>query len=128
MKRCIFIAIFAFSSAAYAQDGKVPTIRYSKSYQSCSDNAGGSYTLIIGCEIQEQILQEERLNRAYVKAMQRSSKEKKRNLRDLERQWIEERNGKCSDPSKQMGLSERVDSMQCRLEKTISRVNWLEDY
>jgi uncharacterized protein YecT (DUF1311 family) len=101
---------------------------YSKRYQSCSDRAEGSSTRITGCESEEQALQESRLNQAYAKIMRDLSPSKKHVLRQSERQWLIMREKKCALAPGDIGLSDLVDSMLCRLDETIRRTIWLRHY
>jgi uncharacterized protein YecT (DUF1311 family) len=113
---------------AQANNDGASSIHYSARYLSCSDRAEGSYTHIMACESEEQVLQEKRLNQAYIKIMRRLTAKQKSILRDSERRWIIERDKKCSLVAGVMGTSDLVDRMLCRLDETIARAIWLQHY
>ena len=127
MRTLPIIVLFLIASQADARDDNgVGT--YSKRYQSCSDSAQGSFTHILACQGEEQAVQESRLNKTYSAIMRRLAPAEQRLLRTSERKWLTLRDKKCRLPLRNPGLSDLVDSRECRLEETLRRTVWLERY
>jgi uncharacterized protein YecT (DUF1311 family) len=127
MRRLFFIVLMLVSSEAHGRTSN-GFERYSKRYQSCSDSAQGSYTHILGCQGEEQAVQDSKLNKIYSAIMHRLAPTERRLLRTSEREWLAVRDRKCALPLRNRGLSDLVDSKECRLAETLSRRVWLERY
>lgn len=127
MRRLSFIVLFFVASQADARAGH-GSANYTKRYQSCSDRAQGSYTHILACQSEELAVQDAKLNEAYSAAMRRLAPPNRKLLRNAERKWLAMRDKKCALPLRDSGLSDLVDSRECRLEETLRRTGWLERY
>ena len=127
MRKLSFIILFCVASQADARD-RHGLAKYTKRYQSCSDRAQGSYTHILACQGEEVAVQDAKLNEAYSAVMRRLAPPNRKLLRNAERKWLTMRDKKCALPLADSGLSNLVDSQECRLEETLSRTGWLERY
>lgn len=127
MRKLSVIALYLIASQA---DGRCDdgSGTFSKHYQSCSDNAQGSYTHILACQGEEQAVQESRLNKTYSAIMRRLGSAEQRLLRKSELKWLTLRDKRCELPRPNGGLSDLVDSRECRLSETRRRTIWLERY
>ena len=70
-------------------------LRYSSQYQHCLDHSGGVTSDMRACNGQELAYQDRLLNRNYKKAIRVLNREKKKELKTVQRLWIEYRDAKC---------------------------------
>ena len=117
----VVIAVLAGGPARAAE------VSFSKAYNACMDKSGGVTASMLDCASAELKLQDARLNKAYQALAAELSPERKTQLRDVQRQWIEFRRANCAfyaDPGG--GTSAGVAASSCFLSATATRAEELE--
>ena len=114
--------------AALATDPvRAAEVSFSKAYNACMDKSGGVTASMLDCASADLKLQDARLNKAYQALAAELSPERKTQLRDVQRQWIEFRKANCAfygDP--EGGTSAAVAASSCFLSATAMRAEELE--
>lgn len=100
--------------------------RYSGRYVSCMDEAGGVTMNMIECIGEEYEKQDARLNEAYQKLRDELPDERRRQLLEAQRLWLEYRDANCRFYATAGGTLARVAANQCMLRETAERADELE--
>lgn len=108
-------------------------LAYSAAYKQCmssGDAAEGITSGLLDCIDNERVVQDAKLNEAYQMVMAHLPTNRKDELRLSERGWIKSRDAICAKQAKASGdgtLSTVVE-MDCRLQETVKRKVYLEQY
>jgi len=121
-------AATAIASSSYAQDNVEK--RYSREFNQCANDSGGSDPAMVDCYSSEIDRQDARLNQAYVMVMRGLPTARKTALRQSERAWIQQRDLGCKRNAKfeEGGTLYNVIYSGCLLDETIKRIIFLERY
>lgn len=107
--------------------------RYTKEFEVCMNSGEAAQGITVGimdCLGLENDAQDRRLNAIYKEVMGSLDQAGKSDLRDLQRQWIKDRDATCHKASDEEGggsLSAIILS-GCFLDETVKRTVWLETY
>jgi len=131
MKRPIFktyMSIFALIGISSMSLAGVNPNKYSLQYNTCMDQSGGITTAMRECNRAELARQDHRLNESYKHLVHKLERNKRRELKSVQRGWIKYRDKKCGFYYGLTGGT--MDSLagdDCVLEMTIQRTNELRD-
>lgn len=125
MLESVFILIVITSAClttntAYAANSADIEKRYSNNYTSCLYDGDNRSDF---CAANEYEIQDGRLNQAYVMVMKGQSKAGKAKLRSLQRAWIVKRDASCKKSP-----AAANEDIECKVDETIARTIWLEQY
>ena len=100
---------------------------YSKTYNDCMNEAGGSTMPMRFCMRDEHDAWDKQLNQVYQALMARRSGPAKTELRDDERAWLKRTSHKCdhAGDDEAGGTLQNVEIDQCYLDETIRRTVYL---
>ena len=101
----------------------------SKQYSACMDRFSSSTADMVGCMTAETKHQDTRLNAAYQAAMALQTPERKKQLQQVQRLWIQYRDANCGfymDP--QGGTLARLSANDCVMTSTAQRAKELEGF
>ena len=101
----------------------------SKQYSACMDRFSSSTADMVGCMTAETKRQDTRLNAAYQAAMALQTPERKKQLQQVQRLWIQYRDANCGfymDP--QGGTLARLSANDCVMTSTAQRAKELEGF
>jgi uncharacterized protein YecT (DUF1311 family) len=118
------VVFLVLSGLACAKAGE----RASESYAACLNKASGVTSAMQDCISDELKHQDRRLNTAYQELMQSVSDQRRAQLRDAQRKWIDFRDANCRfyfDP--QGGSAARLASNECVVTLTADRAHELEN-
>jgi uncharacterized protein YecT (DUF1311 family) len=102
-------------------------IHYSLSYQRCMDMSGGVTSNMRACSKQELSYQDKLLNRYYKQAIKVLDNKKRKELRQVQRQWIKYRDAKCGfDYGLTGGTMDLIIGDGCLVDMTAQRANELK--
>lgn len=96
------------------------------SFAKCAESSGGVDVAMQDCIASEYGYHDNRLNAAYAELKQSLPAEKMTSLRAAQRQWLIERDSKCSWDAKTEGSAQRLQANYCRMEATAARADALE--
>lgn len=119
--------ILTFALCGIAQVASAQNDGLTKQFSTCMDNAGGVTINMLECLDAETKLQDKRLNIAYREAMGQLSPERKKQLQQAQRAWINYRDANCNfyaDP--EGGSMARLSASDCLMSETASRAKELE--
>lgn len=120
--RFICVVLTIFSGLAI---GDTPD---STAYNQCMDKSGGVTTNMLDCATAEFQRQDARLNQNYKAAIKELSPEKQKQLRDIQRLWIQFRDAECGFYSDLTGGTiDRIFSSSCLLKQTKVRADDLAE-
>jgi uncharacterized protein YecT (DUF1311 family) len=117
----IGLALFLSTEFGSAADREM-----TQEYLTCLDKAGGVTVEMINCILAETKRQDIRLNENYKKPVSKLSTERKKELLEAQRAWINFRDTNCrfyDDPA--AGTSARVSANECVLNVTADRAKEL---
>lgn len=103
--------------------------RYTPTYNSCLNSgeaAAGVTAAMAECIAAELKVQDDKLNFQYAAAMHRLPADEGVKLRDVQRQWIKDRDAKCRAAANSGGTIDRLNGPSCLLDETILRTMDLE--
>lgn len=109
---------------ASAQDGG----GLNKQFFACMEKSGGIPSGMIACIDRETQRHDARLNQTYTAVMDELSPERKKQLQEVQRNWIRFRDSNCSfyaDPDG--GTLARVSASKCMMSTTAIRARELEE-
>ncbi|WP_299233016.1 lysozyme inhibitor LprI family protein [uncultured Halomonas sp.] len=122
MKRVFAGALFlAISPMTPAED------LYTGRYSNCMDASGGVTVNMMNCIGEEIKTQDARLNGAYQKLRNNISGERRQELLDAQRLWIQYRDANCQFYATAGGTLAMVASNECVLRETAQRAQELEN-
>ena len=130
------LALGAIPGTASADPGagEVGSLDYPapQSLITCNRNARGNMTALIECQNAEYMRLDDRLNTAYVSAMQRQPNRRARlQLRRIQNAWLRNRWLPCQQQPGQtdlVGSHARITENGCHLNIVNQRIGWLETY
>lgn len=126
MKRILVTGLltFAINGSVIASDSL-----FTEQFSVCMDKSEGVTSAMLNCIRAETTIQDARLNATYKKLREQLTPERKVELRDVQRIWIQYRDANCSfyaDPDG--GTLATVMSNDCVLQETAARAKELEDF
>jgi uncharacterized protein YecT (DUF1311 family) len=122
------------SASADPGAGEVGSLDYPapQSLITCNRAARGNMTALIECQNAEYLRLDDRLNTAYVSAMQRQPNRSARlQLRRIQNAWLRSRWLPCQQQPGQtdlVGSHARITENGCHLNIVNQRIGWLETY
>jgi uncharacterized protein YecT (DUF1311 family) len=120
------IHTFIFSPSVESSS-EVDKEGYSNEYKRCLDNSGGVTTNMRACSKQELSYQDKLLNRYYKQAMKVLDDKKRKELKQVQRQWIKYRDAKCGfDYGLTGGTMDLVIGDGCMVDMTAQRADELK--
>ncbi|TWH77204.1 uncharacterized protein YecT (DUF1311 family) [Azomonas agilis] len=97
---------------------------YSSAYNQCMDKADGVTIPMVECAMAEFQRQDTLLNQNYKAALKTLAPEKQKQLREIQRLWIQFRDAECSFYGNLTGGSiDRITSSSCMMEITKARAD-----
>lgn len=119
----ISIAIFSLSMCASAKEP------YSDRFSACIKDSGGVTVSMVNCIAEELEKQDARLNSVYKQFSASLTAERKKDLVEAQRLWIQYRDANCKfyvDP--EGGTAELLAGNECLLWQTTERANELQRF
>jgi uncharacterized protein YecT (DUF1311 family) len=101
-----------------------PSLR--ASFTQCAEASGGVDTAMQECIASEYGYQDQRLNAVYAELKRNLPAENMTALRMAQRQWLVERDSRCTWDAKTEGSAQRLQANYCRMESTAKRADVLE--
>ncbi|MFZ2752302.1 MAG: lysozyme inhibitor LprI family protein [Lysobacteraceae bacterium] len=101
-----------------------PSLR--ASFTQCAEASGGVDTAMQDCIASEYGYQDQRLNAVYAELKRNLPAENMTALRTAQRQWLVERDSRCTWDAKTEGSAQRLQANYCRMESTAKRADVLE--
>lgn len=83
---------------------------------------------ILGCFIDEYKDADQKLNLIYKSKMTHLSKYKQLKLKKIQRDWIKKKETSCVADEMQYGRESHFEAMQCRIDMTNQRIQFLKIY
>jgi uncharacterized protein YecT (DUF1311 family) len=122
----LLTALVAVAAAAHADPPSVDRY-YSKTYNDCMNEAGGSTLPMRDCIGAEHDAWDKSLNQVYQALMASRSAADKTQLRDDERAWLKRTKQQCdhAGDDEAGGTLQNVEIDQCYLDETIRRTVYL---
>ena len=96
------------------------------SFAKCIDDSGAADAVMQECIANEFGYHDERLNLAYAKLKQTLAANKMVELRGVQRNWMRDRDTKCTWDARTEGSAQRLQANYCMMEATAKRANELE--
>ena len=101
-----------------------PSLR--ASFTQCAEASGGVDIAMQDCIASEYGYQDQRLNAVYAELKRNLPAENMTALRTAQRQWLVERDSRCTWDAKTEGSAQRLQANYCRMESTAKRADVLE--
>lgn len=129
----VFAATLAMGSGTSAQTDAEVEARQTVALTYCietGDAGRGDRFARLACWFDELGRQDARLNRTYRSTIARLDREKRSRLRELQRDWIGQRDDGCREEAQPERDGPRFPSIElsCQVNKTIRRTLFLERY
>lgn len=86
------------------------------------------YNDILGCYIDEFKAVDKELNITYKKRINNLKKDKKDNLQNSQRNWIKVKESLCVADEANYGRESHFDAMQCEIDMTKKRIDFLKNF
>lgn len=120
LRPLLFILSLSLSPLSLALEDQ----EYSTAYSQCMDKSDGVTTNMVDCTTAELQRQDARLNQNYKAAIKELTPEKQKQLRDIQRLWIQFRDAECGFYSDLTGGTiDRIFSSSCLLKQTKVRAD-----
>lgn len=120
------LGALALSTAFHAHAASGEEL-FSPQYAACMDKSGGVTVKMIDCMVAETKAQDVKLNASYKRALNAQTPERKKQLTDVQRQWLKYRDANCdfyADPDG--GTMATLAVHSCYMSSTAERAQELQ--